>query len=126
MTNYVCKNYPKFDDDCDALFKKCNSLKEDIENFKIALIDDILNNNGRIPHKIVHVNKLKAKLPVFKVKRFRCASIPKGNRSGFRIIFAYDQSLSLIYFIEVYYKKNDKTDMNRKRAIEACEFICKQ
>ena len=40
------------------------------------------------------------------------------------MIFAYDKSVSLIYFIEIYYKRNDSAEMNKKRAIKACEFIC--
>ena len=70
-----------------------------------------------------HVNRLKAELPFFKVKRFRCKGINKGSNSGFRLGFAYDRSLSLIYFIEFYYKRSKKTEMNKKRAIEACNEI---
>lgn len=126
MNEYVYEHYHKFDNDCDDLYKKCSSLKTDLIRLKKSLNDDIVLLNGKIPTNSTyfHVNNLKAKLPIFKVKKFRCQSINRGNRSKFRIIFAYNQSESLIYFIEIYYKKNDKTEMNRKRAIEACEFIC--
>ncbi|KZX16667.1 hypothetical protein MBCUT_07050 [Methanobrevibacter cuticularis] len=127
MTNYVCECFPKFNDEQDDLLKKCKSLKDDVERFKISLIDNIERNNGEIPVKknsLVHVNGIKSPLPIFKVKKFRCKGIPKGNRSGFRLIFAYDRSVSLIYFIQIYYKKNDNTEMDRKRAKKACDFIC--
>jgi hypothetical protein len=104
-------------------------LKDDLKNFKIALKDDLDEKNGIIPTNnktYFHVNRLKASLPVFKVKRFRCRAIKKGANSGFRIVFAYDRSLSLIYFIEFYYKTNDNTEMNKKRAIQACDYICNQ
>ena len=65
-------------------------------------------------------------MPVFKVKRFRCKSIKKGSNSGFRLVFAYDRALSLIYFIEIYYKKNENTDMDGDRAVQACKFILDQ
>jgi len=129
MTNYVCQHYPKFNEDCDDFFKQCKSLEEDLKNFKIALVDDINTNNGLVPRKnktYFHVKGLHTPLPVFKVKKFRCRAIKQGNRSGFRIVFAYDRPLSLIYFIEFYYKKNNNTEMNKKRAIEACKFICNQ
>jgi len=127
MTEYIFQHHPKFDKDCENLFKQCRSLPEDLKNFKIALKDDLDENNGQIPTNnktYFHVNKLKAMLPVFKVKRFRCKSIKKGANSGFRLVFAYDRSLSLIYFIEFYYKNNQHRDMDKKRAIKACEYIC--
>jgi len=126
MTSYVCKHYSKFDKDCKDLFSKCTTLEEDLKRFKTSLIDDLISNNGVVPtnNKIFfHVNRLKAELPVFKVKRFRCKGINKGSNSGFRLVFAYDRSLSLIYFIEFYYKRSKKTEMNKKRAIEACNEI---
>ena len=129
MSKFVCKHYHKFDDDCADFLKKCPSIKDDLEIFKTALIDDITINNGLIPRRnnsYIHVKGLRTPLPVFKVKKFRCRAIPKGNRSGFRLIFAYDRSISLIYFIEFYYKKNDNTDMDRVRATRACNHVCNQ
>lgn len=128
MNNYVCQHYKKFDDDCDDFFKKCRSLESDLKTFKVALIDDINSNNGVVPRNgtYFHVKGLKTEIPVFKVKKFRCQAIKKGNRSGFRLIFAYDPSVSLIYFIEFYYKKKENTNMNMKRAVNACDFICNQ
>lgn len=126
MTNHVCRHHPKFDDDCKYLFKKCRSLETDLKRFKLSLIDDLISNNGIVPtnNKIFFkVNKLNAGLPVFKVKRFRCKSINKGSNSGFRLVFAYDRALSLIYFIEIYYKKSEKTEMNKNRAVVACNEI---
>jgi len=108
MSKYVCNHYHEFDDDCDDFSRQCSSLVKDLEIFKTALIDAIISNNGLVPSRnktYIHLSGLGTSLPVFKVKRFRCRAIKKGNRSGFRLIFAYDKGLSLIYFIEFYYKK---------------------
>ena len=59
----------------------------------------------------------KVPLPVFKIKKFRCKKIPKGNRSGFRVIFIYHEEESLLYFTQFYYKKNDKSMEDRERIL---------
>ena len=128
MTKYVFKNHHKFDKECSKLFKQCPSLEDDLEIFKEILIDDLLENGGYFPQNntYFHVNRLRTELPVFKVKKFRCHSIKKGNRSGFRIIFIYDKLLSLIYFVQIYYKTSEKSEMDKKRAIKASKFIKNQ
>ena len=69
MNNYIYEHYSKFDKNCDKLFRKCPSLEEDLQRFKIALTDDLIKNNGIIPsnNKFFHVNKLKSPLPVFRL-----------------------------------------------------------
>ncbi|MDR0911735.1 MAG: hypothetical protein LBM96_03925 [Methanobrevibacter sp.] len=51
------KEYNKFNEDVEFILRnnKCNSLINDIENFKIALKDTLLWNNGKI-RSIKHIN----------------------------------------------------------------------
>lgn len=117
MTNFDCLYYPKFADEKDKLIKKCPTLNEDLDRLKSTIIDDLISKNNNLPENIyVHVKSFKGLPPVFKVKKFRCRAIKKGNRSGFRIVFMYLRDLSLIYFIEIYHK-NKKEDMDFKKSI---------
>ncbi|MDR3223826.1 MAG: hypothetical protein LBT66_08890 [Methanobrevibacter sp.] len=95
-----------------------------MKRLELAIIDDILPNNelpknGYFPVRGV---KGKAHLPAFVIKKFRCKSIPKGNKSGFRIVFVFDRSMSLIYFVEIYHE-NKKENLDPKRIIEACKSL---
>ena len=61
MSKYTFKHYHKFDKDCDKLFKKCRTLKEDLELLKEILIDDLIYNQSKLPRNnaYFHVNRLK-------------------------------------------------------------------
>ena len=63
--------------------KKCKTLPQDLEVLKKAL-------NANIPEhpSTKRVNDLgsRVKIPIYKVRRFRCKQIKKGAYSGFRII----------------------------------------
>jgi mRNA-degrading endonuclease RelE of RelBE toxin-antitoxin system len=128
MTNFVFKSHPKFNKECKKLSRKCPSIKEDIDRLKKALEESLISNDSQVPtnnKNYVHVSRINSSLPVFKARRFRCRKINKGANSGFRLVFAYYRSLSLIYFIEFYYKQN-KLDMDKKLATEACKNIHNQ
>lgn len=125
--NYLIKTYPKFDDEFDKLKKKCPSLENDFERLKTVLLYDLNNGDNYLnPDRYLQLQGLKVSFPVFKIKKFRCKSIPKGNRSGFRFIFILSRKHNLIYFTECYFKRKKKNE-NRDRIKYVClnfeEFI---
>lgn len=60
-------------------------------------------------------------LPIYKVRKFRCASLSKNStQSGIRIIYIYDanaDTIEFIEFIEIYHKWSKEIE-NRERIIE--------
>ena len=111
----------KFDDDFRKLIKKCLSLEEDFERLKKVLLFDLKRGNHRLTHERYHqIPNLggKVKFPVFKVKKFRCKKISKGNRSGFRFIFILSRKHNVVYFVECYHKNKKKNaDIERIKNI---------
>lgn len=91
--------------------KKCKSIYEDIEILKKAMRVKIPEQANTIP-----ISNLggSVKVPIYKVRQFRCRDIKKGSNSGFRIIYAFIEDSSTVIFIEIYHK-NKKANEDRKR-----------
>ena len=117
MIKYKFNSSPQFKKEFNKLLKKCPSLEEDFELLKNAMNADLNYNQQKFPKsKYFQIKGLGEKviLPVFKIKKFRCKAIKKGNRSGFRFTFVFHKEEALIYFVQIYYKsKNQKEDKNR-------------
>ena len=116
---YKIKTYPKFDKEFNKLIKKCPSLEEDFKRLKNVLLLDLSTGDYYLPDDRYHqIQRLDVKFPVFKIKKFKCKTIPKGNRSGFRFIFVLSRKHNIIYFTECYHKnKKNFEDKNRIRKI---------
>ena len=107
-SDYTVKTGPQFDKEFKKLSSRCPSLPSDFDRLKTALLVD-LKRNPRLQGKYLQIPRLgqNVKFPVFKIKKFRCKAIPKGNRSGFRFIFILSRKHKLVYFTECYYKTSD-------------------
>ncbi len=122
MGKYQIKTHPKFDKELDKLTEKCPSLKKDFERLKNVLLLDLERGNHRLTQdRYLQIPGLghNVMFPVFKIKKFRCKAISKGNRSGFRFIFVLSRKHNIIYFTQCYFKRKDKLE-NRKRIIDVC------
>lgn len=120
--NYDIKNYPKFEKEFEKLKKQCTSLEKDFERLCKVIQVDLTKKNHRLTQRrykqIPNLGK-NVKFPVFKVKKFRCENIKKGNHSPFRFIFILDRKHKIIYFTECYHK-NKKDNQNNARIQEIC------
>jgi mRNA-degrading endonuclease RelE of RelBE toxin-antitoxin system len=117
MIDYNFDYHPIFKKELNKLIRKCPSLKDDFKILKDIMIIDLNNNNYQFPKSKYHRIKGlggEISLPAFKIKKFRCKSIKKGNRSGFRFTFLFHEEESLIYFVQIYHKSaNENEDQNR-------------
>lgn len=98
--------------DCNHfLKKKCTTLCNDLETLKKALRVKIPEHPST--KRITYLGE-SVKIPIYKVRRFRCKQIKKGSYSGFRIIYAYIDDSSTVSFIQIYKKsKNESEDKKR-------------
>lgn len=88
---------PEFEKEFNKLSKKkCKTLPEDLEVLKKAM-------RVKIPEHVStqRINNLgeSVKIPIYKVRQFRCKDIKKGVRSGFRIIYAFIEDSSTVIFV---------------------------
>lgn len=112
MNDLNFKRTAEFKKECEKLSKrKCKTLPDDLEVLKKAM-------RVKIPEhpSTKRINNLgdSVKVPIYKVKQFRCKHIKKGARSGFRLIYAYISDSSTVIFVEMYHK-NHKEVEDRKR-----------
>lgn len=122
IEKYTIKTHPKFDKEMSKLTYKCSSLESDFERLKKVLLLDLKRGNHRLTQDTyIQISRLGRDIhfPVFKIKKFRCKKIPKGNRSGFRFIFILSRKHNVIYFTECYFKRSNKVE-NRERIKEVC------
>jgi mRNA-degrading endonuclease RelE of RelBE toxin-antitoxin system len=111
MTEF--REVSEFSKELKRLNNKYRTLYEDLETFKTALNAELPN---QLPHT-VSISRLgeDVKTPIYKLRRFRCSYMKnKGNDSGFRIIYAYEQRKDRITLVEIYFKGN-KTNHNKAR-----------
>ena len=121
------ENLILFDDEFDKLKRKCPSFDDDFKRLKSVLLYDLNNGDNYLnPDRYHQIQGLKVRFSVFKIKKFRCKYIHKGNRSGFRFIFILSRKHKVIYFTECYFK-GKKSNENRDRIKRVCldfeEFI---
>ena len=113
MTVMEIEELPEFSRDFKRLSHKYNHLEKDFETFTMALID-------RLPDQltgIVQISNLgkKVKTPIYKATKFYSKDFSgKGNRSGFRIIYAYTKNDEKLTFVEIYHK-NKKANHDKER-----------
>ena len=110
---------PEFDEDFSHLLSRFPTLTEDFKKLK-----DVINLRGpnHTPGTFRIQMGANIKDPVYKVKQFRCKSLAgKGNKSGFRVIFAHRENPGEITFIQIYHKdENGSEDKERiKKYFEA-------
>ena len=113
MTSMKIEELPEFSHGFKKLSHKYKHLEKDFETFILALID-------RLPDKLtgtVQISNLgnKVKTPIYKATKFYSTDFSgKGNRSGFRIIYAYTENDHKLTFIEIYHKnKKANHDIDR-------------
>ena len=119
---YTIKTHPKFDKEMSKLTDKCPSLESDFERLKKVLLLDLKRGNHRLTQDTyIQIPRLgrDVRFPVFKIKKFRCKDIPKGNRSGFRFIFILSRKHNVVYFTECYFKRSNEVE-NRNRIRKVC------
>lgn len=109
----VFEEVSEFSKDVKKLRKKYRSIDDDLVIFKKALKSNLPN---QLPG-IVRVCNLgqDVKNPIYKVRYFRCKTLKgKGNKSGIRIVYAYEETEDRITFIEMYHKnKKENEDKHR-------------
>jgi len=112
------ENTEKFDKDFKRLLKNYRSLNEDFKLFKTILPTHHDNTCPNLSY-VFEINNLKGisreKIKFFKVKKFACKALKgSGGNTKLRIIYAYIEEESKIFFLEFYFKgKNEKEDRDR-------------
>ena len=115
MTQIDVVCHKKFIREKKALARTCKSIESDFEDFKTALITDIIYHDYTVPtntkkyFRISGLNK-NVTLPAFVAKVFYCKKMNRGAHSGFRITFIYDPDENLLYFIQFYFKSKDEVE----------------
>lgn len=100
------------------LSKKFKTLHDDIEVAKRSAIE-LLHLNGIDNQSIALIPGYKNEnFQIYKLRKFACRSLKgKGVKSGIRIIYAYNQKIKKIIFIEIYFKA-DQENEDKKRIEE--------
>jgi len=113
MTEFL--KVSEFTKDLKKLNKKYKTLNDDLETFCKVLIAVLPNH---LP-KTVQISGLgqDVKIPIFKVRRFRCKYLGGGSNSGIRVIYAYEQGKDEVTLIEIY-PKNKQENENRERILK--------
>lgn len=115
IVNLKFKNALEFDKGFSKLQKKFFHLDEDIETLKKALFVQHYNSDSFGHEVSVRISKLgnKVKVPIFKVKKFYSQDMKgKGSKSGFRIMYAFEEEKDLITFLEIYHKSKQSNHTN--------------
>ena len=101
---------PEFQKDLKQLLKKFRSLNEDLEVLKKVLATE--GTGHPQPPMSLRISGLGFEVPiVIKVKKFACKSLKgRGNKTGFRVIYAYHPEKQLIQFVELYFKADDENE----------------
>lgn len=98
---------PEFISDFKKFTHKYDKFYDDMDNFLKAL----RTGNVRYIDRIGDLHDGCKGFKVSKVKKFRCAELGKGSRSGFRIIFS--EHNGCVLFLELYHKSK-QNDMDKK------------
>jgi hypothetical protein len=104
----------EFERDLRRLQKRFETLEEDLETLvgaSLFAFHKLGQNTGVVP-----IGGLgPTRLPVFKVRKFACRSLPgRGARTGLRLIHAYDATDDRLELIEIYFK-GDQANEDRER-----------
>ena len=113
MINY--KTLPEFDKDFKALLKRYRTLESDFETFKKYTIETFYEQKTPTTAFVPVEGFCGEDYVSNKVRKFACKSLPgRGNQSGIRIIFVWQETLRLATFVEIYFK-GDKPEEDRER-----------
>lgn len=113
MIKYIC--LAEFEKDFKALQKRYRTLAEDFETFKKFTIETFYEMNVPSTAFIPIEGFCRKNHTANKVWKFACKSLPgRGNQSGIRIIFVWQEETRTVTFVEIYFK-GDKSEENRKR-----------
>lgn len=123
MIDYV--ELPEFKKDFKKLHKKFRTLSDDFKIAKRAAIE-LYHEKGTDNQSVFEITDLNGKEPVYKLKKFACKSLKgKGNKSGIRIIYAYNDEYHIVHLIEIYYK-GDKENEDRARIVAYLKSLDKK
>lgn len=104
----------EFQKEFNKLKKKFPTLPDDFELAKKAAIE-LFHLQNIDNHSVFEVPILKGLEKIFKVKKFACKSLKgRGNKSGIRIIYAFNEKTKRVFFLEIYFK-GDKENEDRVR-----------
>ncbi|MCR4939410.1 MAG: hypothetical protein K5930_04785 [Treponemataceae bacterium] len=113
MINY--KSLPEFEKDFKSLLKRYRTLEDDFEIFKKYTIETFYNQGVPTSAFVPIQGFCSEKYVSNKVRKFACRSLPgRGNQSGIRIIFIWQEDSRTVTFVEMYFK-GDKTEEDRER-----------
>jgi len=100
-----------FKKDFNKLIKRFRTLKDDLEVLKrnqLELLHIFKIDNGGTFELKGYENP---NYSIYKVKKITCKSLKgKGNRSGLRLIYAFDQNLFQIALMEIYFKGDKENE----------------
>lgn len=98
MTEFL--PFVEFLNDLKKLNHKYKTLNDDLKNNFCEVLEVVLPNHLRGTVRISGLGD-DVKVPIYKVRHFRCQSLKgKGNRSGIRIIYAYERNIDRVTLIE--------------------------
>lgn len=124
MIKYIC--LAEFEKDFKALQKRYRTLDGDFETFKKFTIETFYEMNIPTTAFLPIEGFCGKKYTANKVRRFACRSLPgRGNRSGIRIIFVWQEETRTVTFEEIYFK-GDKPEEDRKRLKEFIDELEKK
>ncbi|MBO4641068.1 MAG: hypothetical protein J5710_15075 [Treponema sp.] len=122
MINY--KTLPEFDKDFKALLKRYRTLESDFETFKKYTIETFYEQKTPTTAFVPVEGFCSEDYVSNKVRKFACKSLPgRGNQSGIRIIFVWQETLRLATFVEIYFK-GDKPEEDRERLGDFVKTCC--
>ena len=122
MINY--KTLPEFDKDFKALLKRYRTLESDFETFKKYTIETFYEQKTPTTAFVPVEGFCGEDYVSNKVRKFACKSLPgRGNQSGIRIIFVWQETLRLATFVEIYFK-GDKPEEDRERLGDFVKTCC--
>ena len=112
MINY--KRLPEFNKDFKSLLKRFRTLESDFESFKKFALETYYEKNIPTTSFLPIEGFCSSELIANKVRKFACKSLlGRGNHSGIRIIFIWQEKLQTITFVEIYFK-GDKSKEDKK------------
>ena len=113
MINY--KTLPEFDKDFKSLLKRFRTLENDFATFKKFTIETFYDQNVPTTAFVPIEGFCGGDYFSNKVRKFACRSLPgRGNQSGIRIIFVWQEKTRTVTFVEIYFK-GDKPEEDRNR-----------
>ncbi|MDR0820145.1 MAG: hypothetical protein LBN19_01265 [Endomicrobium sp.] len=114
---------PKFGKDFKKLLKRFRTLEEDFKTMKESEIEIYHLKKGETNAVVPMQEFCGQDYLSMKVKKMACKSLKgKGNRSGLRVTYVFEQKENKITFIEMYYK-SDQENESRERLSAFIEKI---